>query len=323
MFDENLFKSKLTDALRHESVIAVAVSGGPDSMALLNLANAWAQENNKKVIALTVDHRLRTESTHEANLVKEWVMALGVEHHTLTWDHDGIDSKIQESARHARYEMMNNFCKENNILTLLTAHHLNDQLETFFMRLSKGSGLQGLCCMHEISEKDGIRIFRPLLDVTSIDLKAYIKYVNIPFVNDPSNNNDTYERIRWRKNLEALTQTDLPLDQFSKSLMRLQEADMFIEEKASDLFDDIVVWKENSAEIDYSSVLQIESVVLKRLLMKIFKRLNAKYYPPSAQALNECVQRIPSLKATSLAGCVVTKKGGTIIITIDPRVSIN
>lgn len=323
MVDINNFKTKLTDALRHEPVIAVAVSGGADSMALLTLTHAWATENNKKIVALTVDHRLRAESTVEAKTVKEWVVAQGVEHKILTWDHAGVDSKIQETARHARYEHMIAFCKESNISTILTAHHLNDQLETFFMRLNKGSGLQGLCCMHEISEKDGIKIFRPLLDVAAADLKAFMTDKNLPYVNDPSNDNVAYERIRWRKNLEALTQADLSLDQFAKSLARLQEADSFLEETASDLFNDAVLWHEDYAEIDYTALLQMHTVVAKRMLTKVFKCLNSKYYAPSAHALDECIQLLPNLKATSLGGCVLTKKGSKVIVTVDPRTTVD
>ncbi|CAO4836472.1 MAG: tRNA(Ile)-lysidine synthase [Holosporales bacterium] len=319
MVNISLLKEKLANALSHEPIIAVAVSGGADSMALLMLTQAWAKEKNKKIVALTVDHRLRAESTREAEKVKEWVVAQGVEHQILTWNHAGVDSKIQETARHARYEQMIAFCKQENISTLLTAHHLNDQVETFFMRLNKGSGVQGLCCMHEISEKDGIRIFRPLLDVASADLKAYLVDKNLPYVNDPSNDNVAYERIRWRKNIEALMQEDFSLDQFAKSLTRLQEADSFIEENALDLFNDIVLWHENYAEIDYTALLQTHAVVAKRMLTKVLKCLNLKYYAPSAHALDECIQLLPSLKATSLGGCVLTKKGGKIIVTVDPR----
>ncbi|HEC14169.1 MAG TPA: tRNA lysidine(34) synthetase TilS, partial [Rhodospirillales bacterium] len=127
--------------------IAVAVSGGPDSMGLCLLCDRWARDRGGWVTALSVDHGLRAASAEEALRVGRWMERLGIAHQTLVWPGDKPSSGIQAAARTARYKLMNGWCRDAGVLHLLLAHHRRDQAETFLMRLGRGSGPDGLAAM--------------------------------------------------------------------------------------------------------------------------------------------------------------------------------
>jgi len=179
--------------------VAVAVSGGPDSMALLLLL----KKSGARIHALTVDHRLREDSTAEAKQVASWCKNLDIPHTILTWNHDGITSGLQQQARDARYSLMLNWCRENNFEHLATAHHLDDQIETFIFRLLRQSGIEGLSAMLPTTCREGIFLHRPLLSFPKYRLIATLE--NHPFITDPSNQNMRYTRNELRSMLESLT----------------------------------------------------------------------------------------------------------------------
>ncbi len=181
--------------------IAVAVSGGADSMALLLMARAWATRRGGKVVALTVDHGLRKESADEAMQVAQWCASLGVEHHTLVWDGKKPKAGIQEAARNARYELLTGWCKQHHVLHLLTAHHQGDQVETLFFRLARGSFIEGLACMQAVSVRHGVRLIRPLLGMSKASLETFLHEKGQPWIEDPSNANMNYTRNRIRQSL--------------------------------------------------------------------------------------------------------------------------
>ena len=174
--------------------IAVAVSGGADSTALLFVIKNYGLD----VVALTVDHGLRPESKDEAQEIKKICTSLNIEHHTLNWSPSDNINKMQKAARDARYALMIKFCKTHHIKTLFLAHHQDDVLETFFIRMWQKSGLLGLACMSSLTEKDGIMLARPFLNTSKKDLIHYLKKQNIPYIEDPSNTNQKYLRAKAR-----------------------------------------------------------------------------------------------------------------------------
>lgn len=178
--------------------LAVAVSGGADSLALLLLADEWARGRGGKTIALTVDHGLRKESAQEAKQVAAWCKSLGIEHHSLKWTSAKPSSAIQAKAREVRYGLLTGWCKKNKVLHLLTAHHQNDQAETLLFRLARGSFLEGLACMPIVSLREGVRLIRPLLGVSKSSLERFLLERNQQWIEDPSNQNPHYTRNRIR-----------------------------------------------------------------------------------------------------------------------------
>ena len=206
--------SPLVDTRR----IALAVSGGRDSLALMFLINKWLENNKfeKHVVVLTVNHQLREESHAECAEVALIAEGYGFHHKILIWHHGNIKTSIQEKARNARYDLMIDHLKENNIDTLITGHTLDDKIETFLMRLSKGSGLEGLKSIQTSRNLNGINLFRPLLKITRDQTTKILVSQNIGWIDDPTNNDEKYERIKIRNNISALEKLSL-----SKEMLEL------------------------------------------------------------------------------------------------------
>lgn len=183
--------------------VAVAVSGGADSLALCLLAEGWARARGGEVTALTVDHRLRAGSGQEARAVGRWLAARGIRHRVLPWTGARPHSAIQATARRVRYALLTGWCHEAGVLHLLLGHHRGDQAETVLMRRERGSGPSGLAAMAPIVERGAVRWLRPLLAVPPERLRAVLLAAGQPWVEDPSNRDPHYLRTRVRARLAA------------------------------------------------------------------------------------------------------------------------
>jgi tRNA(Ile)-lysidine synthase len=183
--------------------LAVAVSGGPDSIALAILADRWARERHGRICAVTVDHRLRPESGDEIRRLHGWLVARAIRHEILVWSAHKPATGIQEAARAARYQLLAEWCREHGCLHLLTAHHREDQAETHLIRRSASSGADGLAGMSAIREFTDCRILRPLLGVAKDRLVALLNAERQPFITDPSNRDPTFERS-WLRGTGAV-----------------------------------------------------------------------------------------------------------------------
>ncbi len=191
------------DPFEKKATVAVAFSGGSDSYALLNLATQWATNENHKLVALTVDHGLRPDSHLEAEKVGDWAQALGVPHHVLRWQGGKPAAGIMSAARDARYRLIDQWCGDNNVLHVLVGHTMDDQLETHLMRKDHASGYRGLAGMSQVLELSNVRVMRPLLAVSRTMLRRYLTHLRLDWIDDPSNENDTFERVRVRKSMQV------------------------------------------------------------------------------------------------------------------------
>jgi tRNA(Ile)-lysidine synthase len=213
--------------------LALAVSGGPDSLAALHLIARWRAEGQCKpeLTVLTVDHGLRAGSREEASMVARVAASLGLPYAILAWPHaDGQKGGLQARAREARYDLMAAYCHAHDIPALVTAHHLNDQAETFLMRLKRGSGLDGLAAIPEESVWAGIVVLRPLLDVPKERLAATLIEAGIGWAEDPSNADPRFERARVRASQDALAKLGLAPEALARSAQRLRRARTALEE---------------------------------------------------------------------------------------------
>jgi tRNA(Ile)-lysidine synthase len=189
--------------LNGRSHVALAVSGGSDSIAMLRLVAAWCERNPNppRLSILTVDHGLRPESAAEAQRVHSWAAGLGLSHHVLRWEGVKPRSGLQAKARNARYDLMTAWCRRHDAGLLLTAHTLDDQAETVLMRLDRTSSPDSLAGIPETGTWNGVDVFRPVLGVRRELLRDYLRSLGQAWVEDPSNEDLRFERVRLRKRL--------------------------------------------------------------------------------------------------------------------------
>ena len=193
--------------LAGERHVALAVSGGSDSTALMRLAADWARTNHPglKLSVLTVDHGLRPEAASEAARVNQWAEALDLPHHVLRWSEEPKPTTgIQARARAARYGLMAAWCRANGAAALLTAHTLDDQAETVLMRLSRTTSPDSLAGIRPVGDWEGLPVLRPLLRVRREALRGWLTTLGQPWVEDPSNDDTRFERVRARRSLAGM-----------------------------------------------------------------------------------------------------------------------
>lgn len=226
-----------------EAVIGLAVSGGPDSLALMLLAREWTHglEFRPQLIVYTVDHGLRPEAAAEALFVLATAKRLGLEARVLHWDGDKPRTGIQAAARRARYRLIGDAMRADGATVLLTAHHRDDQAETVLMRMAHGSGLEGLRGMETMADVEGVRVCRPLLEVGRDVLGEVAAVAGLRPVADPSNGDRHYERVRWRQIMPQLSALGLDATQLSLLARRAGETDAAIGQWAEASFTDLVV----------------------------------------------------------------------------------
>lgn len=213
--------------------LAVGLSGGSDSLALCLLADRWARARGGTVAALTVDHRLRRESTQEAATVGQWLQAHGIEHTVLPWLGEKPGTGIQAAARAARYRLLVEACRERGILHLLLAHHREDQAETVLQRLASGSGIDGLAAMAPVQAKGGVRLLRPLLTVPKARLRATLQQQGQMWIEDPANRDPVFARARLRASAGVLAREGLNAPRLGRLASRMARASASLEREAA------------------------------------------------------------------------------------------
>jgi tRNA(Ile)-lysidine synthase len=211
--------------------IVLAVSGGPDSLALMWLAARWrhALTRGPRLLAVTIDHGLRREAAREAREVKRLARSLGLTHRTMRWTGAKPKSGLPAAARSARYRLLVKAARESGATHILTAHTRDDQAETLLMRLVRGSGIAGLSAMARESEREGVRLARPLLDVPKSQLIATLRKAKLGFADDPTNRDVSFTRPRLRALMPALAAEGGDARNLARLASRLARANTAIE----------------------------------------------------------------------------------------------
>jgi tRNA(Ile)-lysidine synthase len=222
----------LFGALSESPVLILAVSGGPDSTALLWLAARWRRscERPPKLVAVTIDHGLRPEAKREAQAVKRLARSLGVEHQTLRWTGRKPKTGLQEAARNARYRLLAEAAQKAGALHIVTAHTLDDQAETVLFRLARGSGIGGLGGMTfatpvPVKPRTGLFLVRPLLDVPKSRLVATLRAAKVSYADDPTNRDPRFTRPRLRALMPALAREGLSSARLALLARRMDRAE--------------------------------------------------------------------------------------------------
>ncbi len=266
---EEIFSAAEVDALlaplEAVDLALLAVSGGPDSTALLMMAAEWAaRRGTTRIAAATVDHGLRPESAAEAAGAARLCEQLAVPHRTLVWAGAKPSTRVQERAREARYRLLADHARTIGAGTIVTAHHADDQAETVLFRLMRGSGVAGLSGMAPMSERDGLAIARPLLGVAKNALIAFAHARGAAFVEDPSNADPRYARPRLRALIKGLAAEGLDPEGLARLARRAAEADEALER----MTDEVEARLGANGSVDAGALFSAPIAIVQRILVR-------------------------------------------------------
>ncbi len=302
---------------------ALAVSGGPDSMALMRLASRWLSLKGRSpgtIAVLTVDHGLRPESAAEAAFVATQSERLGLVHATLHWHGAKPKTGIQAAARHARYSLMTAYCRSHSIACLATAHTEDDQAETFLMRLRRGSGLDGLAAMAAVSEYSGVPIVRPLLNVSKARIVAYLRSLAISYVRDPSNSSVHFERVRLRHAMKALTGAGVTRPAIALSASRLARSREALSMAAAGFLErSFSVTNLGQGKIGLEAFLALPPEIALRVLSQVLALIGGKEAAPRMVKAERLLESLRAGKRqAALGGCLAVIAPGTLNFYREP-----
>ena len=296
----------------------VAVSGGPDSLALAFLAKIYSIKRKLVPKFFIVDHKLRSESTKEAKVVKDLLKQILITPEILTWKGKKPSKNIQSLARIKRYELIYKQCDKYKIKNILIGHHQDDLFENFFIRLLRGSGLKGLISLDKENKIGDKNLLRPLLDQKKEDLVFLSKNVFNFYVQDPTNNDEKYQRIKIRKLIKELQKNGLDKNKFFKTIKNLKYSNKVVNFYVSENL------KKNTFFSDKSNKLILNKIffhqpyeVIFRALSESIKLIGKKYYSARGKKLDKIIKDIEnnqSFRAT-LGGCIIEKVNETVIIS--------
>jgi tRNA(Ile)-lysidine synthase len=300
--------------------LAVAVSGGPDSLALAYLTKCYSLKKNIRVSYFIVDHKLRKESSLEAITVKKILKKIDIQCKVLSWNGKKPSKNIQAKSRDKRYSLLANECKKNNIKYLLLGHHLNDLFENFLIRMVRGSGLNGLISFDKNTKYKGqdLNILRPLLSLEKKDLLYISREVFNFFVEDPSNINEDYKRTRIRDLLNSLKKEGLDKKKLILTINNLKDSNKSIKFYADrNLEKNSTFLKKKNIYILNNYFFDQSHEIIFRCLTKIIQNIGKKYYPVRGKSINELIKGIvkKSFLRVTLGGCFIERVNETILIS--------
>ena len=301
----------------------VAVSGGPDSLALAFLTKIYSIKNHLNCKYFIVDHKLRKESTNEAEKVKKILNKLSFKSSILTWRGKKPSRNIQSLARKNRYDLLFKECKKLKIKDLVLGHHEDDMLENFFIRMIRGSGLKGLVSLGKKTSINNINLIRPLLEFQKKDLKFISSHAFNFFVEDPSNDEKKYTRIKIRKLLAQFNSNGLNKDQLLLTLKNLKRSDQAIlfyveENKKINSFFNV---KKNELILNEDFFYHPYEIVFRSFSdsLKLIGKMNNQVRGKKIDKIIHNLRENDSIKET-LGGCVIKKVNQSVIISKEHKI---
>ena len=288
--------------------VAVAVSGGPDSMSLLFLANTFIKYKKGKLIALIVDHRIRKNSKEEAKFISTYLDKNNINSQILTVNKDKVSKKSMNEARDNRYNLLTDYCIKNNILHLFIAHHKDDNLETFLNRKIAGSDFYGLKSMSELSFYNRVNIIRPLLNFSKGMLLDYNKKNKIEYINDPSNFNLDYTRPTIRNFLKKSDQKTIK--EINKDFENiLFYSPYFIQMILEILLKNIVDVDSKQIVISLHNIKNLNEITSENIIRRIYQFLFYQSNAPRSKKTRILISEMKKLNFNifNLKGMIVKK----------------
>ena len=317
------FKSIIFKDIKDKS-FALAVSGGSDSLCLAYFSKIYSSEFGNKIHVLIVNHNLRRESREEALKVKNILRKKGITSKILKWKGKIPSANIQKNARDIRYSLISNYCSKKNIKYLITAHHEDDQIENFFIRLIRGSGLTGLSSMSANAKYNNrLKIIRPFLNLKKLDLKHVTLNYFKTYIKDPSNKDEKFLRTRIRKYKKNLEKEGLNTEKITKTINNLLSANKalsFYKNKA--LYKHVSFISKSKCLVSNQIFIDEAGEIVFKSFADILSLVSGTYYPPRSKKIINLINRVKKDKfnKSTLGGCIIEKKDNFILISKEQRI---
>lgn len=296
-------------------IFGISYSGGVDSLALLYLLKKWLDKREGKLKAFIVDHGLKKTSSNESFVAKQNAEKLGVKAKILKWEGIKPTSRIMETARKKRYEMIINECTKDKIINLFVGHHLDDQLETYQMRFLRNCSAIGLSSMSVSSELKEVRLLRPLINFDKKRLIETCKSNKLNWNNDPLNNDLTYERVQIRKSLMNISEKKKKT--MKKKIQYFQQLKEKYEVLISNFFiKHVTFYPWGVFEIDKNKLFQEKKKNQIEFFRKILTTSSGKIYSPRYKSVNKLIENLKNnvKQRQTLHSCTIDNKNEKIFI---------
>jgi len=319
------FEAKMRE-LRVNSDIAVAVSGGPDSLALMHLSNRYALNNNINLTVLSIDHGIRAESSKEIVWLKKVAKKNKINFYSTKLKKKINSSNTLSKARTLRYEALSKYCNKKKIKFLLTAHHLDDEIENFLMRLIRGSGVKGLSSLKVKSRYKNTKLIlvRPLLEYSKKSLVAYLSEQKQVYINDRTNYNNKYDRSRIRKLSQQLIHEGLSKVRFKNVLKNLKSADTAINTAVNNyLEEEVRLNQKRIISFKSKEFINLPEEIQHRVLVKLCRFAGKSDKVPRSQSIQELIKTIVKEKSfkRTLNSCTFVGQKGVVNIHSENNIS--
>jgi tRNA(Ile)-lysidine synthase len=291
--------------------LCVAVSGGADSLALTLLLQEFCLDKNIEIFAVTIDHKMRADSAKEAAELGKILAERKISHSILTISATEVPTKnIEAELREMRYEMLIDFCEKNEIRHLFLGHHIGDIAENFLIRLFRGSGLDGLSAISEVSKRGQIKLVRPLLNFKKDDLKSFLRSKKVEWFEDESNLDEKFLRNKIRNFLATFDEKDLIEKRIKNAADEIAKTRDFFDEVMWHESKDAVVFGENEILINRQKFRELDQKIALKILALSLMKIGQKNYKPRREKLERFYQYLISqdeLKPRHFYGCIAKK----------------
>ena len=289
--------------------VGLAVSGGGDSVAMTVMATEWARARGRRLAAITVDHGLRPEAASEAHAVAALCAEFGIPHTIATWSPPEAPGNIQDAARRTRQDLITDWAAQSGISDVCTGHTLDDQAETELMRLARGTGVDGLSGIAPRHAFGGLTWHRPILGQRRAVLRDYLTDQGIPWIDDPSNQDRKYDRVRIRQALDVLEPLGITPTGLADTADRLRTARHALDDQTVLLAQENVRMDRGDLILSWERMAKSPPEILRRLLSEALRWIAGSDYGPRAGALGQMKDQLDAAQPTVLNGCLITPEG--------------
>jgi tRNA(Ile)-lysidine synthase len=296
----------------------IAVSGGPDSLALSFLAKIYSIKKSIDIKYFIVDHKLRKNSTLEARSVQKKLKNFSIKLNILSWKGAKPKKNIQSIAREKRYKLLIDAAKKYRIKNILLGHHLDDLFENFFIRILRGSGLKGLISLDKKTHKNEINLIRPLIKLDKKDLIYISNYIFGSYIKDPSNEDDNFKRVKVRNFLKQLSLEGFDRKKFFLTIKNLKFANENIEfYTKKNLRDNVTILRQKNNFILKENFFSQSNEVVFRSLTEVIKIVGKRYYAVRGKKIDKVIDLIntKSYFKVTLGSCIIKKVNETVILS--------